>query len=132
MKKEKLLKFQRVSVSMIIVIAMTMLFSVSVFATGDVAGAIEGAWGDASEQIKTVVNNVVFPAIDLVLAVFLFVKLATNYFDYRKHGQFEFTAPAILFICLIFTLTCPLYLWDILGMSTTATPPTTTGPVVTI
>ena len=28
---------------------------------GDVAGAIEGTWNDASDQIKTVVNNVVFP-----------------------------------------------------------------------
>lgn len=33
---------------------------------------------------------------------------------YRKHGQFEFTAPAILFACLIFTLTAPLYIWTIL------------------
>ncbi|MBR2401108.1 MAG: DUF3852 family protein, partial [Tidjanibacter sp.] len=28
--------------------------------------------------------------------------------------QFEFTAPAILFACLIFTLTAPLYIWTIL------------------
>lgn len=38
------------------------------------------------------------------------------YFDYRKHGQFEWTAPAILFACLIFTLTAPTYVWTILGM----------------
>ncbi len=40
--------------------------------------------------------------------------LGTSYFEYRKHGQFEFTAPAILFACLIFTLTAPLYIWSIL------------------
>ena len=34
--------------------------------------------------------------------------------DYRKHGQFEFVAPAILFACQIFTLTAPLYIWSIL------------------
>lgn len=34
--------------------------------------------------------------------------------DYRKHGQFEFTAPAILFACLVFSLTAPLYIWTIL------------------
>lgn len=84
--------------------------------TGDVAGAIEGTWTDASAQIKTVVNNVVFPVIDLVLAVFFFAKLGMAYFDYRKHGQFEWTAPAILFACLIFTLTAPTYVWTILGM----------------
>ncbi|MFR2633757.1 DUF3852 domain-containing protein [Neglectibacter timonensis] len=84
--------------------------------TGDVAGAIESTWNDASDQIKTVVNNVVFPVIDLILAVFFFAKLGMAYFDYRKHGQFEWTAPAILFACLLFTLTAPSYVWSILGM----------------
>ncbi len=85
-------------------------------ATGDVAGAIEGTWNDASDQIKTVVNKVVFPAIDLVLAVFFFAKMGTAYFDYRKSGQFEWAAPSILFACLVFTMTAPLYIWQILGI----------------
>ena len=84
--------------------------------TGDVAGAIDSTWNDASDQIKTVVNNVVFPVIDLILAVFFFAKLGMAYFDYRKHGQFEWTAPAILFAFLLFTLTAPSYVWSILGM----------------
>ena len=84
-------------------------------AAGDVATAIESTWSAAQSQIKTVVNNVVFPVLDMILAILFFVKLATTYFDYRKHGQFEFTAPCILFACLIFTLTCPLYIWDIVG-----------------
>ncbi|WP_294852402.1 DUF3852 domain-containing protein [uncultured Oscillibacter sp.] len=84
--------------------------------TGDVAGAVESTWDTASVQIKTVVNNVVFPAIDLILAVFFFAKLALAYFDYRKHGQFEWTAPAILFACLVFCLTAPLYVWTIIGI----------------
>ncbi len=87
------------------VMMLAAMFTVPAFAagTGDVAGAIEGTWTDASDQIKTVVNNVVFPVIDLILAVFFFAKLGMAYFDYRKHGQFEWTAPAILFACLIFT-----------------------------
>lgn len=93
------------------------LFSVSVFAAeGDVAGAVENTWNDAKGQIKDVVNKVVFPVIDLILAVLLFVKIATSYMDYRKHGQFEWAPPAILLATLIFSLTCPLYIWDILGM----------------
>ncbi len=88
--------------------------AVPVFAAGDVASAIENTWNSAQTQIKTVVNNVVFPVIDMILAILFFVKLGTAYFDYRKHGQFEFTAPAILFACLIFTLTAPLYIWSIL------------------
>ena len=92
------------------------VFCIPAYANGDVAGAIEGTWNTASEQINTVVNNVVFPAIDLVLAVFFSGKLGTAYFDYRKHGQFEWAGPAILFACLVFTLTAPMYVWQILGM----------------
>lgn len=100
-------------------LAMTLIcvFSIPTYASsGDVAGAIEGTWKTASQQIKTVVDNVVFPAIDLILAVFFFAKLGTTYFDYRKHGQFEWAAPAILFACLVFTLTAPMYVWQILNM----------------
>lgn len=78
--------------------------------------AIESTWKSAATQIKTVVNNVIFPAIDLILAVFFFAKLAMVYFDYRKHGQFEWTGPAILFACLVFSLTAPLYIWQIVGV----------------
>lgn len=101
-----------------VVLIFSLMFGTTAYAagTGDVAGAIEGTWKDASDQIKTVVNKVVFPAIDLVLATFFFAKLGTAYFDYRKHGQFEWAAPAILFACLVFTLTAPTYIWKILGM----------------
>lgn len=98
-------------------LVMVCLFSVTAFAdgSGDVAGAVQSTWNTASEQIKTVVNKVVFPAIDLILAVFFFAKLGLAYFDYRKNGQFEWVAPAILFACLVFTLTAPLYIWTILA-----------------
>ena len=71
--------------------------SLTVFAAGDVSGAIESTWNSAKGQIQSVVNNVVFPVVDMILAVLFFVKVGTAYFDYRKHGQFEFAAPAILF-----------------------------------
>ena len=68
-----------------------------------------------NEKYKSeIVNNVVFPVIDMILAVLLFVKIATCYMEYRKHGQFDFTAPAILFACLLFSLTAPSYIWNIL------------------
>ena len=110
------MKFKRIAV-VIVVLALLSLMTVSVYAArGDVAGAVESTWNTARTQVKTVVNNVVFPVLDLVLAVFLFVKLGGAYFDYRKSGQFEWTAPAILFACLIFVLTAPTYIWSILGM----------------
>lgn len=84
--------------------------------SGDVSGVIEQTWTSAANQIKTVVNSVVFPALDMILAVLLFVKLASAYMDYRKHGQMEWTPVAILFAGLIFSLTAPQYIWSILGI----------------
>ena len=52
--------------------------------------------------------------IDVILAVLLFVKITLAYLDYRKHGQLEWTPIAIIFGCLIFSLTCPLYIWSII------------------
>ncbi len=111
------MKLKRILPVLLVVLLLGCVLCTAAYAapTGDVAGAIESTWNDASGQIKTVVNKVVFPAIDLILAVFFFAKLGTAYFDYRKHGQFEWAAPAILFACLVFTLTAPLYIWQILA-----------------
>ncbi len=111
-------KNKKLLVAIVLVLMMVFAFSTTAFATGtgDVAGAVESTWTDASAQIKQVVNNVVFPCIDLILAVFFFAKLSMAYFDYRKSGQFEWTAPAILFACLVFSITAPLYVWDIIGI----------------
>lgn len=109
------MKIKRLAV-VIMVLTIFAVTVVSVYAAGDVASAVESTWTTARGQIKTVVNNVVFPVLDLILAVFFFVKLGSAYFDYRKSGQFEWTAPAILFACLVFVLTAPTYLWSILGM----------------
>lgn len=88
----------------------------SAHAEGDVAGAVESTWNSAKSQIKTVTNNVIFPVIDVILAILLFVKIGTMYLDYKKHGQLEWTPAAILFGCLIFTLTAPLYIWNIVNI----------------
>ena len=103
----------------VLLLALTVaaLCMVPAFASsaGNVADAVEQTWTDAAGQIKTVVDTVVFPALSLVLAIAFFVKLAMAYFDYRKHGQFEWTGPAILFVCLIFVLLAPNYIWGIIG-----------------
>ena len=97
-----------------VILLMLGISAVTVFAAGDVSSAIESTWTAAQTQIKSVVNNVVFPAVDMILAILFFVKMALAYMDYRKHGQFEFVVPAILFGCLVFSLTAPLYIWTIL------------------
>ena len=101
-------------IALITAAVMSTFGGLTAYASGDVAGAVEGTWTTARAQVVSVVDNVVFPVIDMILAVLFFVKVGGAYFDYRKHGQLEFTAPAILFACLIFTLTAPLYIWTIL------------------
>ena len=100
-----------------LILLLAELLNTSAFAAeGDVAGAINQAWASAAAQIKTVVNSVVFPALDMILAIAFFGKLGMAYFDYRKHGQFEWTGPVILFACLVFMLTAPTYIWNIIGI----------------
>lgn len=83
MKKKKVLIF------IITGVVMAVLCSITVFAYGEVANAVSNTWTKARGQIKSIVNDVVFPVIDVVLAILLFVKISTSYMDYHKHGQFE-------------------------------------------
>lgn len=75
------MKCKRLCVMLTLSLLLVCMMGTTAFAagTGDVAGAVESTWATASTQIKTVVNNVVFPAIDLILAVFFFAKLGTAY-----------------------------------------------------
>lgn len=84
---------KKVIVLLVMALFMVAMMSITAFAAGgDVAGAVEDTWIAARGQIKSVVNKVIFPIIDLVLAVLFFVKVSTAYLDYRKHGQFEWSA----------------------------------------
>ena len=112
MKTKKLTRILTM-VAVLVLVITTM--AMPAFAAGNVSGAIENTWNAAQGQVEDIVNNVVFPVIDMILAILFFVKIATAYMDYRKHGQFEFTAPAILFACLLFSLTAPSYIWTVLG-----------------
>ena len=90
--------------------------AMTVHAEGDVAGAVTSTWNSAKSQIKSIVNNVVFPVIDVILAILLFVKIAMAYSDYRKHGQLEWGPIAIIFFCLLFSLTAPKYIWTVVSI----------------
>lgn len=93
--------------------AVCMASALAITASADVASAVTSTWTTAKAQITTVVNNVVFPVIDVILGVLLFVKIGTAYLEYRKHGQLEWTPIAIIFGGLIFSLTAPLYIWTV-------------------
>ena len=104
------MKKKKITALLISVCLLTVFCCITAYADGDVAGAVQSTWYSAKSQIKSI------PVIDVVLAILLFAKLSLAYMDYRKHGQFEWTAPAIIFGCLLFSLTAPLYVWSIVGM----------------
>ena len=99
----------KVIICLMIILIMLVLTMKQSYAAGDVSSVIQQAWKQMESQIKNIVNNVVFPVIDIILA-----KLAMAYFDYRKQGQFDWTTPAILFACLTFSLIAPNYIWKVL------------------
>ena len=110
------MKFKKMFRILAAAMVVAALCCVPAFAAGDVASAVESTWNDAAAQIKTVVENVVFPALDMILAIAFFGKLGMAYFDYKQRNQFEWTGPVILFACLVFTLTAPMYIWSIVGL----------------
>ena len=63
-------------------VLLLVTLSIPAFAaSGDVAGAVEQTWTSAQSQIKEVVNNVLFPVLDVILAVLFFVKVGSSYFE---------------------------------------------------
>jgi len=110
------LKYTKIILTALLIAALCCIPAFAAGHTNNVADVVEETWKAAATQIKTVVDNVVFPALDMILTVAFFGKVALSYFDYKKHGQFEWTGPVILFACLVFCLTAPLYVWKIVGL----------------
>ena len=69
--KENITKFSKMQwiIFATALILLIVFSATTVYAAGDVAGAIESTWTAAKSQIKTVVNNVVFPVVDCVLEI---------------------------------------------------------------
>ena len=88
-------KTARLLLCVTLVAVMAAISSVTVFAAGDVAGAIENTWTQAQTQIKTVVNNVVFPVIDMILAILFFVNIV------RKRLKISGLFQLLMIVCCI-------------------------------
>ena len=79
---------RRIAIVIAAILLLIGLFSVTSFAAaGDVASAVESTWTAAKEQIKNVVNKVVFPALDLILAVLFFVKVGPRIWSIANTGS---------------------------------------------
>lgn len=62
-------KWMKVFMCAVLMMAVFSVVTVPVHASGNVAQAIENTWNAAQGQIQTVVNNVIFPVIDMLLAI---------------------------------------------------------------
>ena len=104
--------------SLLCAAVLTVSMAVPAFAApaGNISGVIEQTWQSAAQQIKTVVNSVVFPALDMILVILLFVKIGAAYMDYRERGRIEWAPVAIIFAGLIFSLLAPQHIWGVLGI----------------
>ncbi len=66
-------------IALITAAVMSTFSGLTAYASGDVAGAVEGTWTTARAQVVSVVDNVIFPVIDVILTVLLFVKISMAY-----------------------------------------------------
>ena len=44
------------------------------------------------------------------------VPAPSTVYHYTRGGHFEWTGPVILFVCLVFVLLAPNYVWTIIGL----------------
>ena len=79
-------------------VCFAAMMSLTAYASGDVAGAVTSTWTTARSQVVSVVNNVVFPVIDVILAVLLFVKITLAYLDYSGQVREKIRQPKMIAI----------------------------------
>ena len=84
---KKLNKYPRPVLLALLLCALCCAPAFAAASTPGVADVVEQTWQDAAGQIKTVVNNVVFPALDMILAIAFFCKLgmAAPFLLYNNH-----------------------------------------------
>lgn len=82
---------------------------------GDVAGAIDGIWSNASGQMKTICNNVVFPALSWVCGIMFVVAAVMSVINYKKHHTLDVGWPIALLIALIISVTAKSWVWTLIG-----------------
>jgi len=106
-----------------LLVALTLLcslFAITAYATttnNDVAGGVTNAFDTYMKpQYKKIVNNVVFPIIDGIVAIIFVFKLIFAIVNYRKNtgAEFEWHSPALLFCALVIAATGPLWVWGLI------------------
>lgn len=85
-------------------------------ASGDIAGVVSGIWKDASGQVKTICNEVVFPAFSVCCGILFVVAGIIAIVNYKKHHTIEVGWVIALLVGLLVSLTAPTWVWTLVGM----------------
>lgn len=118
MKNQKIRRL--LNCTLLLMLVMTMLAQPAFAeedtpAAGDIAGVVSGIWQNASGQMKTICNNVVFPALSWICGIGFLIALIVAIFNYKKHHNIEVGWPIALLVGLIVSLTASSWVWALVG-----------------
>ena len=117
MKLFKSKAMQKKVFTLMAVIFLVGMMAVPCFASGgssgNVSGVMEQKWDADKGRISVGVRNVVVPDMSAILAIAFVDQAPRSLVDDRKHGQFEWGRPCFLFVCLLFCLIAPQFIWKI-------------------
>lgn len=114
MKNQKI--YRLIHCCLLLMLLVTMLAPPAYAASGDVAGVVSDIWKDASGQIKSICNNVVFPACSILCGVGFAISLILAAVNFKKHHTIEVGWPIALLIGLLFSLTAQTWVWNLVGL----------------
>lgn len=104
--------------ALLLVLTITLL-TLPAYATdptsGDIAGVVNDIWADASGQIKTICNNVVFPALSWVCGIGFVISAIVAIFNYKKHHTVEVGWSIALLLGLLICLSAPTWVWTLVS-----------------
>lgn len=83
---------------------------------GDIAGVVSGIWNNASGQVKTICNDVVFPALSITCAIGFTIAVIVSLVNYKKHHTIEVGWAIALLIGLLASLTANTWVWALAGI----------------
>ena len=85
-----------------------------------VAAGIKNAFDThIKTDIKSIVNDVVLPCASIILVVCLVLRAATMFIKYRRGEEIGWGLLVGLFVGLVITTTASLWMWNLLGVTTT-------------
>lgn len=113
-------KIRNLSYCLLLLMLVVSMLSMPAYATdvgsGNIAGVVTDVWNNASGQMKTICNQVVFPAMAVVCAVGFAISLIIAVVNFKKHHTIEIGWPIALLVGLLFALTASSWVWALAGM----------------